>query len=489
MTKLIHPITFIDKLIKKNERGEAFSLMDHQREILRLAFDFDQDGRLPWDTILYSCVKKSGKTTINAALTLAWALTQEAPNEILILANDREQALSRVYAAIEGMIQYNQPLRAECEVQTKVIYCANGTQIKALSSEYSTAAGSNHGLSSWDELWAYTSEGSRRLWEELTPVPTRRNSIRFISTYAGFTNESLLLEELYKQVIEQGERLHPDLPIYGNREARILAYWDTEPRMTWQTAEYYESQRRTLRPATFARLHRNEWTSSESRFIEPEVYDSCVEPGLREDLTGSLFLGVDVGLKSDSTAVVAVKYDQFTDKLVVAGHRIWQPQPGQILDLGSTLEFFIRGLSQRATIVKLLYDPSQAQRSMQMLKEMWIDVEELPQTQNNLSTATQNLYDYLINRQLRIYPNQDLRAHVLNASTKETERFFRLTKENQRRKIDACVALSFAILGAIRHGRPFDPERAGLEPFKPVWGKYDPRKPVFTSGYDVRRVR
>ena len=59
MTKLIHPITFIDKLVKKNERGDAFSLMDHQREILCLAFDFDEDGRLPWDTILYSCVKKS----------------------------------------------------------------------------------------------------------------------------------------------------------------------------------------------------------------------------------------------------------------------------------------------------------------------------------------------------------------------------------------------------------------------------------------------
>jgi phage terminase large subunit-like protein len=141
MTKLIHPITFIDKLVKKNEVGESFILMDHQREILRSAFDFDQDGHLPWDTILYSCVKKSGKTTINAALTRGWALTQEAPNEIPILANHREQALSRVFKAIDGMIHYNEPLRAECEVQSKVIYCVNGTEIKALSSEHSTAAG------------------------------------------------------------------------------------------------------------------------------------------------------------------------------------------------------------------------------------------------------------------------------------------------------------------------------------------------------------
>ena len=73
-------------------------------------------------------------------------------------------------------------------------------------------------------------------------------------------------------------------------------------------------------------------------------------------------------------------------------------------------------------------------------------------------------------------------------STKETERFFRLTMEHQKRKIDACVALSFAILGAIRNGRPMDPDRAGLEPFKPVSGKFDARQPTF-PGYGVRRMR
>ena len=47
---------------------------------------------------------------------------------------------------------------------------------------------------------------------------------------------------------------------------------------------------------------------------------------------------------------------------------------------------------------------------------------------------------------------------MLNASTKETERFFRLTQEHQKRKIDAAVALSFAIRAAVRNGRPFDTE-------------------------------
>jgi hypothetical protein len=69
--KIITPITFFEKLIRKNELGQPFALRDHQREVLCLAFAFDQDGRLPWDTIVYSCVKKSGKTTINAGLNKA----------------------------------------------------------------------------------------------------------------------------------------------------------------------------------------------------------------------------------------------------------------------------------------------------------------------------------------------------------------------------------------------------------------------------------
>jgi hypothetical protein len=44
MTKLIHPLTFIDKLVTKNELGQPFTLMDHQREILRLAFALKTAG-------------------------------------------------------------------------------------------------------------------------------------------------------------------------------------------------------------------------------------------------------------------------------------------------------------------------------------------------------------------------------------------------------------------------------------------------------------
>lgn len=54
MNNTISPITFIDKLVKKNELGQPFTLMDHQRQILRLAL-IGKNGRGDYDTIVYSC--------------------------------------------------------------------------------------------------------------------------------------------------------------------------------------------------------------------------------------------------------------------------------------------------------------------------------------------------------------------------------------------------------------------------------------------------
>jgi hypothetical protein len=69
-------------------------------------------------------------------LTLWWAFTQEASNEIIVLANDMEQALARTFRTMEGIIQHNPELQSEAEVQSKSIYLNNGTKLSAISSDY-----------------------------------------------------------------------------------------------------------------------------------------------------------------------------------------------------------------------------------------------------------------------------------------------------------------------------------------------------------------
>jgi phage terminase large subunit-like protein len=466
LMKPISPITFIEEYVRLNELGQPFRLMPHQKEILRLAFAFDKNGRLPYDTVIFSCPKKSGKTALNAALTLWWAFTQEAPNECLAVANDLEQARARQFASCEGIIEHNPELKRKCEVQHKNIFLDNGTAITAISSDYAGASGSNHGWVSYEEIWAVSSENGRRLFEELTSVPTRKNSVKFIATYAGFEGENNLLMDLYKKAVGQDEhpegqavRIHPTLPIYENKEARIFCYWDHEPRMPWQTAEYYASQRKTLRPATFQRLHQNLWVSSENRFIDAEVYDACVEPG-RPDLSGSLFIGVDASVRRDSTACVCLKYADDSDQLVLADYKIWKPSPGQPINLEASVEFYLRRIYNHpgVFVTRILVDPFQMARSVQTLQSAGLPVEEYNQTQGNLTEATEALYSVLTTRGIRLYNAPDLREHVLNAVSIETPRGIRLSKQKTSNKIDAAVALSFAVLSAIQAGKPLSAE-------------------------------
>ena len=464
------PLAFIDDLVKQNELGQPFHLLEHQREILRLAFAFDEVGRLVYDTFIYSCPKKSGKTTINAALSLWWAFTQEAPNEILIIANDLEQAQGRVFKALAGLIQHNPELSRSAEVQSRQILLSNGTVVTALASEYAGAAGSNHGLTSWDELWGYSSESSRRLWEELTPVPTRRNSIRFITTYAGWENESILLWELYRQGVTrdehpdgQGERLHPNLPISCNREARLLVYWDHEPRMSWQTESYYATQRRSLRPGTYLRLHENTWSTAESTFIEPGLWDPCVDPECAPLLPSrqhALCVGVDASTKRDSTAAVAVY--RVEDNIILACHRIWQPSANNPLDLEATVEEYLRELHERYFVQKILCDPYQMHRSITTLQAAGLPIEEFAQTSANATRMGQTLFDLLNGKNLRLYSAADLRAQALNTVAVESPRGWRLAKEKASRKIDAIVALAMACVAALEE--PFiNPDLPGPE--------------------------
>jgi len=451
------PVAFIDDCLPLNELGRPWRLALHQQIVLRDAFRFDAHGRLPWDTILCSCPKKSGKTTLNAAVTCWWAFTQEAPNELLIIANDLEQAQGRVFKALVGLIQHNPTLARSAAITAKQIALSNGTTITVLASEYAGAAGSNHGLTSWDELWGYSSESSRRLWEELTSVPTRQNSLRFITTYAGWEGESELLWDLYMLGVSpdehpdgRGERLHSDLPLFANRDARLLVYWDHEPRMPWQTPAYYDTQRRTLRPATYLRLHENRWSVAETTFIVPELWDPCVDPArtpLLPSREHALFVGVDASTKHDSSAVVAVRWDQ--ERLAVATHRIWRPSPEHPLDLEATIEQYLRDLHARYPVRAILCDPFQLHRSITTLKAAGLPIEEFPQTSGNTTQIGQVLFDLLSGRNLRLYPSDELRAQALNTVAVASARGFRIAKEKSAKKIDAIVALAMACVAAI----------------------------------------
>ncbi|HHU87399.1 MAG TPA: hypothetical protein GXZ25_11485 [Peptococcaceae bacterium] len=447
------------------DTGRPIKLMPHQKKILRLAFTPGPDGRLPCETIIYSCVKKSGKTTIAALVTEWFALTQGPYNEIYMLANDQEQAQSRAFQDVVRSIQAHPLLAHNCSITKNEIRFSTGTTITALASDYAGAAGSRHGLTCWDELWAYTSERAYRLWDELTPIPTKLNSIRLVTTYAGFEGESILLENLYKQGLA-GQRIDDELPIYVN--GRLFVYWDHEPRMPWQTPEYYEEQRKSLRTNTYLRLHENRWTSGESNFVDIAWWDACVKPEISPlvaDKHLPVWVGIDAAIKRDSAAIVATTWDYPSKKVRLVYHRVFQPTPEQPLDLEETLEATALELNERFNLKEVRYDPYQFHRSATTLAKAGVPMVEFPQSTPNLTAASQNLYELIKGGNLLVYPDEAMRLSVQRAVALETTRGWRITKEKSSHKIDVVVALAQAALGAVEGAKkpaPVDPKLAAI---------------------------
>jgi phage terminase large subunit-like protein len=439
------------------ETGKPIVLQPWEKTVLLAMFPSDGSPS-PWETFFVSTVKKAGKTTLNAIATLYATLTFPAPETAFCVANDLVQAQERVFDLIVKAVRVMGLERRGAVVISKneIMFRETGSRIVAIPADFAGAAGATFGISSWTELWAFRFEDHIRLFEELTPVAGRR-SIRIVDSYAGFAGDAPILEPMWNRALA-GERLDDELPVYTN--GRLWAFIDQgeeAQRRAWRGSleemeDYYLEQSETLRPGTFARLHRNQWQSGEEAFITAAEWDACVDPGLtpvapHSDLRLRLSVGVDAAVKHDSAAVVAVAHDG--QRLRLVGHRIWTPRRGESLDLEETIESFLLQLHAGYSLAAVLFDPFQMHRSALTLRACGLPMVELPQTPANLTSAGQNAFELIRGRNIVVYPDAELRRHALNAVAIDTGRGWRIAKERTTHKIDGLAALSFACLDAI----------------------------------------
>jgi len=437
---------FIDANVKLNEKGKPWALSEYQRTVLAVMFLRHYSIRL------WSEIKKSGKTFLAACIAIFEAITN--PDcEIVCCANDEEQAVSRVFQTVVQLIKYNAELTRSATVQAAQVKFTNGSVIRAVSSDYKGQAGGRQRLTIFDELWAFELERMTRLFEELTPPATESGAYILIVSYAGFVGEGDLLEKLYQRGLK-GRRIHKSLEVY--RAEGLCMFWSHRRRQPWQVGPegraYYAEQRRILRPNTFRRLHGNEWVSAESQFISAEQWDAIVDESRSPILAGaSVCLGIDIGVKSDTSAVVGAGWDNDGKKVIVAFHKIWRPTKGHPVILGDVKDY-IKEVSQRHAIRKAVADPSQAYRLIEELGNEGITVEEFTQGPANGVKMGETLFSLVKDRNLIAYPSDELRGHVLNATAIETPGGVRMTKSKNSKKIDAGIALAMACVAAIEKG-------------------------------------
>jgi phage terminase large subunit-like protein len=446
------PVAFVQEALRNPETSAPFEIYPAQAEFLRRAFTLTLEGRLPYPEILFSAPKKSGKTGLAAMCAILAAVVIGGPYaEIYCLANDFEQSQGRVFAAAARIIQASPLLRNAAKVTaSKIEFPASGAFIQAVASDFAGFAGVNPTLCIFDELWGYTSESSRRLWDESAFSPTRKVSGRLTVTYAGFEGESELLEGLYQKAMA-GNEVSPDF--YDSPGQ--LTYWTHTGPAPWQDDAWRERMRQTSRPNAYLRHVENRWVSSESKFITAEQFDACVDSEARPVLADhslQVYCGLDASLRHDTTALVGVAYDAKLQRVRLVAHRLFRPQ-GEDIDFGE-VENAVVDFRNRFAVQSVSYDPYQLEGLGQRLRAKGVNAVALDQTLGNLTAAASGLFELFQGRNIALYPDPDVREAVLNAAVKEATsgRGYRLCKEKPSKKIDLCAALSFACLKALKDG-------------------------------------
>lgn len=450
---------------------------------------------LKYTTMLYSTIKKSGKTLIGAGVG-RWAAEElDRYGEVYCVANDQSQASERTYAAVRksieltpGWDQKHRDLPGVARVtDVSMSFHKSKSILKPVSLDAHGEAGANPVCSVWSEVWGFDNAPALLLWDELTSALTRKNSFRFVESYAGIDPDSELLLMLYNSTVKDGRQITAQeladvtgeplgvfeeatepgdlVPLFVNERAGLIAYWDEGEiarRMPWQRGEraekYYQSEAEILTDNSYQRVHYNHWTGSTSDFVDDAWWQGCHDtkrqhiPGFVEKQTrAEIILSADASVSGDCTALVAVsRHPKIENQVIVRWAKKWDPPKGGTMDYATTLEAAIRWFCANFNVINLVYDSYQLHDMMTRLrKEQLCRVKSFSQGKRRME-ADKRLYDMIKAQTIhwsRLFGGDDLTEHIHNSASKqgkEEDTKLRLIKKDEKRKIDLAVALSMA---------------------------------------------
>jgi hypothetical protein len=137
------PASFIETVLYDPETEQPFKLLDSEREFLKFAFKLSAVGKLLFPEQVFAAPKKSGKTGFAALHMLTTVLLFGGSfAEGYALANDLEQAQSRVFQAIRRIVEASPLLKNEAKISADKIVFPNfrNATITAITSNYALPA-------------------------------------------------------------------------------------------------------------------------------------------------------------------------------------------------------------------------------------------------------------------------------------------------------------------------------------------------------------
>jgi phage terminase large subunit-like protein len=431
--------------------GRPMKLEPFERRILKEHFAGSQE-------VVILLPKKNYKTTLMAALSL-FHLRVVDEAECVIAASSRDQAeilfqqaiglirrseLEDVFAVRTGIRQIR--LQPPGEARQKFSGAGPAGRVRILAADAATADGVIPTLALVDELHRHPSGELYGVFRD--GLDARGGRMITIST-AGFESGSplgVLRDRAYQ--LPSFERVGVRNHAFSADRSFVLHEWCladgddlSDMRMVKKVnpARHHtvDSLRRryespTMTYGRWARFACGVWTAGEEPWLEAGEWDALkvdiggLEPGER------VWVSVDVGT---NPAVVVAAPREGESAAVQAW--IWEGQvPLEVV------ESWVVSLTDEFEVVEVSYDRVGFQRSAELLEARGLPMLEVPHSPERMSIVSQTLHRLIQQRKIRHDGDRALRAQVLGAVTKETERGWRLLKSPQSR---ALIAMAVAV--------------------------------------------
>lgn len=429
----------------------TIELYPYQRACIREALRKDENGKFIYDLVLWSDLKKSAKSSIAGAVVLYRAF-HTAFGSFKIVANDLKQADSRVFAYMKRAIQLNEKLSKQCLIRNYKVLLPKDTFIEAVPVDPAGEAGGGDNMIEFTELHAAKDKGHQRMWAEMTLSPLKHGtSQRWIDTYAGYSGESPILEPLYDQIVKPENRFQiadPDAPddLQTYRLGRTFCLWNTHPRLPWQTPEYYKSERISLLPQDYARMHENAWTTSSSAFVPKEWWQSCKGVLPEMDRFREVVIALDAAVDDDCFGLLVLS--RAGEIYHVRYVQKWTPPTGGKINFNEVRETLLWCVDQW-NVLEVAYDPYQlhdfcTQLANENVAKFFVFKQGEPRM-----VSDKALRDIIRDRRIvwddTITGIDDLTTHIEHANAKADPldpRQLRIVKRAPDMKIDLAICAS-----------------------------------------------
>lgn len=386
-----------------------------------------------------------------------WVWQPEYGAEVYNVAGSKDQA-KVLFEIARGFVLRDPILRQAARVFKDAIEVPETESVwRVLASDAKLAHGPNPSMAIIDEWWAHR-DGS--LYEAFASAgAAREQPLTVVITTAGYRRDHpLFLAYQAGMAAERSKAKVRRAPSYyfrwwgasPNTKRADTKGWRAANPSRWVTLGYLrgelERTRRLGMEHEFDRFHRNVWTDVKDPAIPVELWDGgegrpAIKPG------DGVIVAVDSAPKRDHTGIAIVRRDGRRTVHARLLQMAPDPETGYLrFDL---LEDLLRETAREFEVRRILVDPAYMIRSMLLLADEGLPVEEYPQGDALMVPASMHLYELLIEGRLRHGGLAWMRDQVQNAHKRVTERGWRLTKKGSG-VIDGLTALAIAAYEADR---------------------------------------